>query len=195
MKNLEKAVNVYVANLGKYNEGKLVGAWISLPATDEELENLYVKIGVAEYIDGVFNYGKIEVQNGFEVVYEEVAIHDYECNIEGLEITEYTHIEDLNQSVHTLMSADSNDLNIAEALVEAGYYDDVVEALNNTDSHTICYANNDRELGEYIVDEIYGGTKNLDSDKLEYYFDYEKYGRDLVLSGAFIASNGVAIVG
>ena len=31
-------LKVYVANLGKYNEGELVGDWISLPVENEELE-------------------------------------------------------------------------------------------------------------------------------------------------------------
>ncbi|NFO86654.1 antirestriction protein ArdA [Clostridium botulinum] len=28
-------VNIFVTNLGKYNEGELVGKWLSLPFTDD----------------------------------------------------------------------------------------------------------------------------------------------------------------
>ena len=47
-------MQVYIANLGKYNEGELVGDWFSLPL-DEEV--------IAERI-------------GLNAEYEEYAIHD-----------------------------------------------------------------------------------------------------------------------
>ena len=47
-------MQVYIANLGKYNEGKLVGGWFSFPL-DEEV--------IAERI-------------GLNAEYEEYAIHD-----------------------------------------------------------------------------------------------------------------------
>ena len=31
-------IKVYLANLGKYNEGELVGEWLELPCTEEEIE-------------------------------------------------------------------------------------------------------------------------------------------------------------
>lgn len=30
-------INIYLTNLGKYNEGELVGEWVELPVSDEEL--------------------------------------------------------------------------------------------------------------------------------------------------------------
>ena len=42
-------INVYITNLGKYNEGYLIGKWLKLPATDEEIKNVLKEIG----IDGV----------------------------------------------------------------------------------------------------------------------------------------------
>lgn len=30
-------LSIFVTNLGKYNEGELVGEWLELPATDEEI--------------------------------------------------------------------------------------------------------------------------------------------------------------
>ena len=40
------------------------------------------------------------------------------------------------------------------------------------------------ELGYSYVDMM-GGTKELANKTLEYYFDYETFGRDLVLAGEF----------
>ena len=56
-------LNIYVANLGKYNEGKLVGEWTSLPITEEALDTLYKRIGISEEPD----------ENG--CIYEEVALY------------------------------------------------------------------------------------------------------------------------
>ena len=49
-------MQVYIANLGKYNEGELVGAWFTPPIDYDEM---------AERI-------------GLNDEYEEYAIHDYE---------------------------------------------------------------------------------------------------------------------
>lgn len=54
-------LRVALTNLGKYNEGELVFKWLDLPATDEEIEQAFKSIGVAE---------------GTE--YEEYFITDYE---------------------------------------------------------------------------------------------------------------------
>ena len=66
-------MQVYIANLGKYNEGELVGDWFSFPL-DEEV--------IAERI-------------GLNVEYEEYAIHDTD-NF-PMEISEYISIEELNR--------------------------------------------------------------------------------------------------
>ena len=49
-------MRIYIANLGKYNEGELVGAWFTPPVDFEEVKE---RIGLNDE-------------------YEEYAIHDYE---------------------------------------------------------------------------------------------------------------------
>jgi len=66
-------MRVYIANLGKYNEGELVGDWFSFPIDEEE---------VAERI-------------GLDSYYEEYAVHDTD-NF-PIEIGEYVSIEQLNE--------------------------------------------------------------------------------------------------
>ena len=63
---------VYIANLGKYNEGYLVGAWFTFPIDEEDVKE---KIGLNEQ-------------------YEEYAIHDTD-NF-PIAIGEYVSIEELN---------------------------------------------------------------------------------------------------
>lgn len=64
---------VYIANLGKYNEGYLVGAWFTFPLDEED---------IAERI-------------GLNAEYEEYAVHDTD-NF-PVEISEYTSITELNR--------------------------------------------------------------------------------------------------
>lgn len=64
-------MQVYIANLGKYNEGELVGAWFTPPIDYEEIKEC---IGL----------------NGEN---EEYAIHDYKL---PFEINEYTSISEIN---------------------------------------------------------------------------------------------------
>ena len=65
-------ISSYIANLGKYNEGELVGAWFTFPIDFEEVKE---KIGLNDE-------------------YEEYAIHDYEL---PFTVDEYTSIGELNE--------------------------------------------------------------------------------------------------
>ena len=64
---------VYIANLGEYNEGYLVGAWFTFPIDEEDVKE---KIGLNEQ-------------------YEEYAIYDTD-NF-PIAIGEYVSIEELNE--------------------------------------------------------------------------------------------------
>ena len=37
----------FITNLGKYNEGALVGEWVKFPTTAEELKKVFERIGIA----------------------------------------------------------------------------------------------------------------------------------------------------
>ena len=56
---MDTPFEAYVTNLGKYNEGRLVGEFLKFPTTTEEVQALLKRIG----IDGVR--------------YEEIFITDY----------------------------------------------------------------------------------------------------------------------
>ena len=36
----------FITNLGKYNEGELVGEWVKFPTTAEELKKVFDRIGI-----------------------------------------------------------------------------------------------------------------------------------------------------
>lgn len=56
----------YVTNLGKYNEGELVGEYLKFPTTPEKVQALLKRIG----IDGVR--------------YEEILITDFDRDVLGI---------------------------------------------------------------------------------------------------------------
>ena len=68
-------MNIYLTNLGKYNEGQLIGEWVELPVSNEELQKVFERIGINEE-------------------YEEYFITDYECDF--YEVGEYENIDTLN---------------------------------------------------------------------------------------------------
>ena len=56
----------FITNLGKYNEGELVGEWVKFPTTAEELKEVFKRIGIGQRDD-------------FGQPYEEWFITDYDC--------------------------------------------------------------------------------------------------------------------
>lgn len=66
-------MQIYISNLGKYNEGELSGAWFHPPINMEEMKE------------------KIVLNDE----YEEYAIHDYDL---PFNINEYTPIHEINRS-------------------------------------------------------------------------------------------------
>jgi len=151
-------INLYIANLGKYTEGILKGGWISLPAEEEDIQE-FLKNNV-----------------GLNEVYEECAIHDYEC--EFMEISEYDNIFYINEVAEMLENLDEYDQEKLKAIMEYDSYD-ILEAIENIDDY-ILYEDitNDEELGEYLFLESGYDVPEY----LEYYIDYEKFGRDYRLN-------------
>ncbi len=157
-------INVYITNLGKYNEGHLIGKWFELPATDEEIEEVFKEIG----IDGV--------------LYEEYFFTDWEC-IEGIEINEYSYLKELNKIAETLESLSEEEIKICECLMknEGCSLDEAIEKkeeriILNLDDTSIDSSSN---LAYSYINEIYGDVNGLDKETLARYFDFESFGRDL----------------
>lgn len=68
---LDGSFEAFVTNLGKYNEGELVGEWVHFPTTEEEMKKVFERIGIGS-------------KDEFGQVYEEWFITDYDCSIHGV---------------------------------------------------------------------------------------------------------------
>lgn len=79
---LDGDFEAFVTNLGKYNEGMLVGEWVKLPTTEEEMQKVFERIGIGK-------------QDEFGQPYEEWFITDYECPIYGVQkmLGEYENLD------------------------------------------------------------------------------------------------------
>ena len=180
-------LEAYVTNLGKYNEGYLIGEYLSFPTTTEEVQALLKRIG----IDGVR--------------YEEIFITDYETDIPGLYdcLGEYESIDELNYLAELLDDLNKSEMDIFCAAVEKGEHSGSIKDMINLTQNLDCYdfypdVGDDETLGRIYVEDI--ATIEVPEYLLPY-FDYEAYGRDIRLEegghyapGGYVLNNGNSFV-
>jgi antirestriction protein len=102
-------LRVYVANLGKYNEGELCGAWLNLPASNKEIKEF------------------LKNQVGLNSQYEEYSIHDYESDFS---LGEYENLYDLNVLAVKLEQMNETEKTIVAAYCSANGLKDTLSILN-----------------------------------------------------------------
>ena len=173
----------YITNLGKYNEGRLVGETLKFPATTEEVQALLKRIGV----DGVR--------------YEEIFITSFDGDVLGLydHLGEYESIDELNHLAHVLSDLDQSDIEKFEAVIDSGEYTGSVHDLINLAQNLDCYdfypgIDSEEALGRVYIEEM----EMLDvPDNVLPYFDFEAYGRDVRINedghfapGGYVLNNG-----
>lgn len=157
-------LNVWVGNLGKYNEGELVGKWFELPVDDIEAE--LATIGVTDEPDDEGN------------LYEEYHICDYDTDIEGVKVGRYDSLEKLNEMAKKLAGIEAfKQEDIFQAILEdVGSFASALEVyenerynyLGNIDCYSYGY-----EMLESIIDKETFKT-------IENWFDFKSYGADLL---------------
>ena len=133
----------YITNLGKYNEGALVGEYLKFPTTTEEVQALLKRIG----IDGVR--------------YEEIFITDYDGDMPELyaNFGEYESIDELNYLASLLSEMDENDLEKFEAVLDTGEHSGSVKELINLTQNLDCFEfysgiTSEEELGRMYNQEF-----------------------------------------
>lgn len=157
-------MRVYVANLGKYAEGELVGAWFTVPVNPDEVRE---RIGLDDQ-------------------YEEYAIHDYEL---PFEIDEYTPIEEVNRLCKMVQDLPEDMQDVLSDL--SCCFSSIGELCEHADE-IVHYPDCDdmTDVAHYLIDEC--GSLGEILDSLVYYIDYEAYARDLEINGNFVITrNGV----
>lgn len=165
MKGSETMIKLYIANLGKYNEGYMIGEWFELPYSNEEWDKLLERIGIDEQ-------------------YEEFFIADVDCEIYSIPrcIGEYSNIQELNELAERLQSLEKWEINKFSAITESEHYniEDLIKITYNLDCWDLYPdVKNDEDLGEYFFYELQAIEI---PDSVIGYFDFERFGHDLFLS-------------
>lgn len=162
----------FITNLGKYNEGELVGEWVKFPTTVEEIKAAMDSIGIGQKDD-------------FGYAYEEWFITDYDCYVDGLydKLGEYVNLDELNYLASKLDEMSHSEYEQFQAAMSVGDHGGSLQDMINLTENLDCYEVNPNitdydDLGRYYIDEL---EAMQIPDYLENYIDYEAYGRDVAL--------------
>lgn len=157
-------LKINVTNLKKYNEGALVGEWVSLSHE-----------GLEEVLEKISNSGK-----------DELFISDYETDINGLKVAEYEDILQLNEIAEEIEEMREDELIALQAYLEQ-YANDMEQALDEVrqGNYRIYYnCDNMEDVAYQVVNDC--GLLDGVPEEVKIYFDYEAYGRDMEINGTFI---------
>lgn len=144
----------FITNLGRYNEGELVGKWVEFPIYENALESVFEDIGINDE-------------------YEEYFFTDWDCSFEH-NFGEYELIDDVNEIAEQLLGWDEDLLSAVCENWGVNY------AIDNGEYDFVLYSDiyTDYDLGYYWVHD--SGCYNLDEmGPLANYIDYESFGRDI----------------
>ena len=162
----------FVTNLGKYNEGELVGEWVKFPTTAEKMKKVFDRIGIGQKDD-------------FGQSYEEWFITDYDCYVDGLydKLGEYESLDELNYLASKLDEMSQGEYEQFQAAMEIGDHSGSVQEIINLTENLDCYdvypdIHDYDDLGRYYIDEL---DAMQVPEHLKNYIDYEAYGRDVAM--------------
>ena len=168
----------FITNLGKYNEGELVGEWVKFPTTAEELKEVFKRIGIGQKDD-------------FGNPYEEWFITDYDCYVDGLydKLGEYENLDELNYLASKLDEMSDSEYAQFQAGMEMGDHCGSLQEIINLTENLDCYEiypdiEDYDDLGRYYIEEL---EVMQIPEHLQNYIDYEAYGRDVAMdeNGSF----------
>lgn len=157
-------LKIFISNLKEYNEGQIIGEWVSLPCE-----------GLEEVLDKISNNGN-----------DELFISDYETDISGLKVSEYDNILELNDMTEEIDNLSDDEVIAFQAYLEQ-YTNDLQQALDavRQGNYRIYYnCDNMEDVAYQVVNE--SGLLDGVPETIKGYFDYEAYGRDIDIEGTFI---------
>ena len=166
-------MKIFLTNIGKYNEGELIGEWVELPASQEELKKVFERIGINEE-------------------YEEYFITDYECDL--YEVGEYENIDKLNDIAERIKELDEEKSKVVKALIQKLDYTlyEAIDKVNSGDYMIYNDCENMTDVAYQVVEEC-GYLENV-PDNVARYFDYESFGRELEIEGNYIFLDGSEVI-
>ena len=168
---MKKVMSVYAQNLAYYNEGEIIGGWLDLPTTKEEID---------DYLNEI-----VRIDNEHEE-YEIADIDD--CPFE-YEIIQWADLHKLNNLAIIYSSLDEKELEMVNAYcenIESNLgIDEIINICLQTDkipyyeydSQFNGYGSNEEKMGLTIANET-GLLDTLQKLGVQDYFDFERYGEE-----------------
>ena len=167
-------LKIYITDLAAYNNGYLVGEWVSLPINEEDL-SLKIK--------DILEAGSKAC--GFGETHEEYFITDYEFETEFklFEVEEYSNPYTLNEELEKFVALEDYDLKRVSFLLDQNLVCNIDEALERYDD-VIIYENMSLKdvVEEYIEETI--DLSNI-PEIIRNNIDYESIASDFDISGEF----------
>lgn len=150
-------MRVYVADLGKYNEGDLVGDWVELPVDD-----------VDETLREIIYYDPQERDH---------ALHDWEDI--PFPINEYMSLHQVNEMAEAVANFSKEELEVLEVICDDGIadFEGAVEMVKNSEYRIYWDCKDMSDVARIIIEEQ--GVLKCLPESYQGYFDYESYGDTL----------------
>jgi hypothetical protein len=173
-------IRAFITNLGKYNEGELIGKWHGFPTTKEEVQETLREIGV----DGVR--------------YEEFFISEYDTVIFSIydRLGEYESLDEINYLAVKLDALFSHEIEKLEAVLQLesiGDIGDVINLLEDDNMGKYIFTSeieNDSDIGFHHAEN--GGYNIAGIGELANYINFDRLGSDIRHSegGIFVTPRG-----
>ena len=154
---------IWIGNLGKYNEGELVGEWVDMPCDD--FDAVFERIGINER-------------------YEETFIADFE-NDYGYDVSEWDNLEMLNEVAETLEGLNEDEREIWQVLHDNGCsFDEATDIIERGDYIYYPYCANMSDVAYEVYSES-GRLQEIERIIDPSFIDWEAIGRDMEFDGSF----------
>ena len=163
-------MNVYITDLASYNNGNLVGEWVSLPMDNEDLKSK---------INSILELGS-EI-DGYDEIHEEYFITDFECDY--YDVDEYENIDNLNNIAHSMESLNDYERKAVKFLLDNYLVNNFEEALEKYDDVIIYEDCSMYDIAYDIVQESFDVEKI--PANFSNYIDYNALARDLEYEGRY----------
>lgn len=155
-------MEVFIQNLMAYNDGVILGGWFKLGDTEENLRTFITE--------------KLECRNENSSIF----ISSFEQEDILYSPSEFENVFQLNELVQQFYKLDVVEQEKVNAIIEAGFYYDLEEAMEHRDCYVLYRdIQSEEDFGHFLVEEL--ETCQV-PDYIKRYINYEEYGRDEIIN-------------
>lgn len=167
-------MELFITDLAAYNNGYLIGEWVSLPMDEDELKSK---------IDEILTIGA-EACGDDE--HEEIFLTDYDCDY--FEIAEFDNPFKLNEIAEQADGLNDHEVKMVRFLLRNGLVKDFEEALEKYEDVIIHEDSTMEDVAYEFVNECYN-LKDLPAI-IANNIDYESIGREMEMDGRYFEEDG-----